>query len=98
MDVLVTYDIADTDEEEGAKRLRRIAKVCQKYGQRVQFSVFECRVSNTQLERMIGEVEDVFDRSCDSVIIYRFPGEMENATLRLGCDKQERKLGQPWIL
>lgn len=95
MDVLVTYDIGGTDEEEGAKRLRRIAKVCQKYGQRVRFSVFECRVSNTRLERMIGEIEDVFDRSCDSVIIDRFPGEMESATLRLGCDKQERKLGEP---
>ena len=78
--------------------MRRIAQVCQKYGQRIQFSVFECRVSNTQLERMIGEIEHVFDRSCDSVIIYRFPGEMESATLRLGYDKQERKLGQPWIL
>ena len=40
MDVLVTYDIADTDGK-GASRLRRIAKVCEKYGERVQLSVFE---------------------------------------------------------
>ena len=44
MDILVTYDIADT-EGGGASRLKRIAEVCGKYGQRVQLSVFECRLS-----------------------------------------------------
>ena len=43
MDILVTYDIADT-EGVGASRLKCIAQVCEKYGQRVQFSVFECRL------------------------------------------------------
>ena len=42
MDVLVTYDIAETDTRKGATRLRRVAQVCEKYGERVQFSVFEC--------------------------------------------------------
>ena len=55
MDVLLTYDIADT-ERSGASRLRRVAQVCEKYGQRVQFSVFECRLSPERLARMIGEV------------------------------------------
>ena len=44
MDVLISYDIADT-EGEGAKRLRKVAQVCEKYGVRVQLSVFECRLS-----------------------------------------------------
>ena len=73
MDVLVTYDIADTDTT-GALRLRRIADVCEKYGQRVQFSVFECRLSKTRLARLVGEVEDIIDRERDSVLVYRFPG------------------------
>ena len=96
MDVLVTYDIADT-EGIGAARLRRVAAVCEKYGQRVQLSVFECRLSPARLARLIGEVEDVIDRQRDSVIVYRFPGRIENATLRFGRS-QDHALGQPWVL
>ena len=96
MDVLVTYDIADT-ETTGASRLRRIADVCEKYGQRVQFSVFECRLSKARLARLVGEVEDIIDRDRDSVLVYRFPGGIEAATLRLGR-RQEHALGGPWVL
>ena len=96
MDVLVTYDIADT-EGIGASRLKRIAEVCGKYGQRVQLSVFECRLSSVRLARLIGEVEDVIDRQRDSVIVYRFPGRIEDATLRFGR-RQSHELGQPWVL
>ncbi len=96
MDILITYDIANTDEA-GSVRLRRVAEVCEKYGQRVQFSVFECRLSATRLARMIGEVEDVIDRRRDSVIVYRFLGKIEDAALRLGRS-QGRRLGQPWVI
>ena len=57
MDVLITYDIAET-EGTGAARLKRVAEVCGKYGQRVQLSVFECRLSATRLARLISEVEN----------------------------------------
>ena len=97
MDILISYDIADTDGA-GAARLRHVAEVCEKYGQRVQFSVFECRLSATRLARMMGEVEDVIDNQRDSVIVYRFPGRIEDATLRLGRSQGLRKLGQPWVL
>lgn len=96
MDVLVTYDIADTDGV-GAKRLRRISDVCCKYGERVQFSVFECRLSRTRLERMIGEIEDVIDKSLDTVAIYRLPGHIDEAKRQLGRP-QKHEPGQPWIL
>ena len=96
MDILITYDIADTDGE-GASRLRRIAQVCEKYGQRVQFSVFECRLSPTRLARMMGEVQDVIDRRVDSVMVYRFTGGLDEARTRLGRDI-EHELGQPWVL
>lgn len=96
MDILVTYDIADTDGE-GARRLRRIAQVCEKYGQRVQFSVFECRLSPTRLARMMGEVQDVIDQRLDSVMIYRFASRLDEARTRLGRDV-EHELGQPWVL
>lgn len=96
MDVLIAYDIADT-ETTGASRLRRMADVCGKYGQRVQFSVFECRLSKARLARLVGEVEDIIDRDLDSVLVYRFPGGIEAATLRLGR-RQEHALGKPWVL
>ncbi|MYJ02193.1 MAG: CRISPR-associated endonuclease Cas2 [Chloroflexi bacterium] len=95
VDVLVTYDIADT-EGTGQSRLRRVSGICEKYGQRVQFSVFECRLSNTKLARMIGEIEEVIDQRRDSVIVYRFPGAAEDAKIKLGR-KESRKLGEPWI-
>jgi len=41
--VLVTYDV-NTQDAEGRRRLRRVAKACQDFGQRVQNSVFECEV------------------------------------------------------
>lgn len=96
MDILVTYDIADT-ETTGASRLRRIADVCEKYGQRVQFSVFECRLSKARLARLVGEMEDIIDRDRDSVLVYRFPGAIEASTLRLGR-RQAHALGKPWVL
>ena len=95
MDVVVTYDIADT-EGTGRTRLRRVANICQQYGERVQFSVFECRLSPAKLARMIGDIEDAIDPRRDSVIVYRFPGAAEDAKIRLGKDGA-RKLGQPWV-
>ena len=96
MDILVTYDIADTDTT-GASRLRRIADVCEKYGQRVQLSVFQCRLSKAKLARFIGEVEDIIERERDSVLVYRFPAGIESATVRLGRG-QDHVLGKPWVL
>ena len=96
MDVLVTYDIADT-EGTGASRLKRVAEICGKYGQRVQLSVFECRLSPARLARMIGEIQDAIDRRRDSVSVYRFSGQIEEAALRFGR-RQNRELGQPWVL
>jgi CRISPR-associated protein Cas2 len=49
--VLVTYDVR-TDTKDGQKRLRRVAKVCLNYGQRVQKSVFECLVDPDQWTRL----------------------------------------------
>lgn len=57
--VLVSYDVAMSNEQ-GPKRMRRVAKICQDYGQRVQYSVFECLVDPAQWailrERLIREI------------------------------------------
>lgn len=47
MFVLIAYDVSTIDKA-GARRLRRVARACQDYGQRVQNSVFECRVDAKQ--------------------------------------------------
>ncbi len=96
MDILVTYDIADT-ENSGASRLRRIAEICEKYGQRTQFSVFECRLSPTRFARMTVEIEDTIDKRKDSVIIYRFPGDIDESKTRFGIT-QSHGLGDPWVI
>jgi len=59
MFVIVSYDVA-TDEGKGQRRLGRVAKACKDYGQRVQYSVFECIVDPAQWtklkERLISEI------------------------------------------
>ena len=96
MDILVTYDIADTDAK-GASRLRRIASICEKYGQRVQLSVFECRLSKTKFTRLLIELEDIIDKKLDTVMIYQFHGEINEAKVTLGR-VEEHQVGKPWVV
>lgn len=96
MDVLVAYDIADTAGA-GRRRLRRVAEVCSAYGSRVQFSVFECRVSPEVLVRFVGELEDVIDRRVDSVMIYRFVGSISETRTRLGRPTWH-EVDEPWLI
>lgn len=69
MNILITYDV-DTTTKEGARRLRRVAKACVDYGQRVQNSVFECELSEAQLCLLRNRINEVIDRMNDSVRIY----------------------------
>ncbi|MEW6587056.1 MAG: CRISPR-associated endonuclease Cas2 [Nitrospirota bacterium] len=60
MFVIVSYDVS-TNDATGQRRLRRVAKACEDYGQRVQYSVFECIVDPAQWamlkERLISEID-----------------------------------------
>ena len=62
--VLVAYDV-ETESKGGQRRLRRVAKACQDFGQRVQFSVFECNVDPAQWvslkSRLIAEIDPAKD-------------------------------------
>jgi len=64
MMVLITYDVS-TETDGGRRRLRRVARACQDYGQRVQYSVFECDIDPAQWvklkARLIGEIDDKTD-------------------------------------
>ena len=62
--VVVTYDVS-TETSAGRRRLRRVAKVCESMGQRVQKSVFECQVNNMEMEdlerRLLAEIDETED-------------------------------------
>ena len=69
MYILVTYDV-DTTEKAGQKRLRRVAKACLDYGQRVQNSVFECELTEVQLCVLKERIKEIIDNSLDSICVY----------------------------
>lgn len=70
MMVLVTYDVSTTDSK-GAKRLRRVARICQNYGQRVQNSVFECSLDPAQYTRLKAALRQEIDSELDSLRYYQ---------------------------
>jgi CRISPR-associated protein Cas2 len=67
--ILVAYDVA-TATAEGARRLRRVAQACQDYGQRVQKSVFECRVGAVQWACLRDRLLTTMDPKADSLRFY----------------------------
>lgn len=68
--IIVTYDVS-TDTPAGRKRLRRVAKVCESTGQRVQKSVFECQVNEMQLEELERKLRAEIEETEDSLRFYR---------------------------
>ncbi|OGT88761.1 MAG: CRISPR-associated endonuclease Cas2 [Gammaproteobacteria bacterium RIFOXYA12_FULL_61_12] len=68
--IIVTYDVS-TETAAGRKRLRRVAKVCESTGQRVQKSVFECRVNQMQYEELERRLLDEIELSEDNLRLYR---------------------------
>ncbi|MDR3110085.1 MAG: CRISPR-associated endonuclease Cas2 [Planctomycetaceae bacterium] len=67
--VLVTYDV-NVETQEGRRRLRRVAKICVNHGQRVQNSVFECKVEPAMLVRLKAALEAEIDPETDSLRFY----------------------------
>ncbi|WP_073402568.1 CRISPR-associated endonuclease Cas2 [Bacteroides luti] len=69
MMVLITYDVG-TDSPEGKKRLRKVAKQCVNYGQRVQNSVFECLLDPAQFSVLKHKLDKIIDKEKDSIRFY----------------------------
>ncbi len=68
MMVLVSYDVAEDDN--GKKRLRKVAKICQNFGQRVQYSVFECLVEPAQWSALKNQLLSAIKEEYDSLRFY----------------------------
>lgn len=69
MFVLITYDVNITSPN-GAKRLRKVSKTCLNYGKRVQNSVFECVLTETQFVILKNQLKGIIDEKQDSVRFY----------------------------
>ena len=67
--ILITYDV-DTTTKAGEKRLRKVAKECVNYGQRVQNSVFECLLTEAQLVNLKAILTVIIDNTADSIRFY----------------------------
>lgn len=67
--VLITYDV-NTETKEGRTRLRKVAKQCVNYGQRVQNSVFECVMDAAKARQVKAILEDIIDKEKDSLRFY----------------------------
>ena len=80
---LVTYDVS-TETSAGRRRLRRVAKVCKNYGQRVQKSVFECRVAADTRELMEQQLVAEIDPETDNLRIYRLREPAEKYIQQFG--------------
>lgn len=75
--VLITYDV-NTSTSAGAKRLRQTAKLCEKFGVRVQNSVFEVLVDAAQLTALKHEMKKIINEKEDSVRFYRLGNTYQN--------------------
>jgi CRISPR-associated protein Cas2 len=78
--VIVCYDV-NTEAKAGRRRLRRVAKVCEGTGQRVQKSVFECQVTLAEFEALERRLLEEIDVEQDCLRLYRMP-ESRGAEVR----------------
>lgn len=91
MMVLVSYDV-NTQDAGGRKRLRHIAKACENWGQRVQFSVFECMVDPAQWTGLRAKLLATMDEEKDSLRFYflgaNWRKRVEHVGAKAGYDPQ----------
>ncbi len=84
--VLISYDVA-TGDKEGSRRLRHVAKICSNYGQRVQYSLFECIVQPFQWTFLKKELIDKIDLKRDSLRFYFLGANWRRRIEHLGAKK-----------
>ncbi|WP_300674885.1 CRISPR-associated endonuclease Cas2 [Desulfoluna sp.] len=95
MMVLVSYDVSMDDN--GQKRLRRVSKTCRNYGQRVQYSVFECQVDPALWTKMKQKLLDQIDPEKDSLRFYYLGANWRRRVEHVGA-KPARDPDAPLIL
>ena len=94
--VLVSYDVS-FENPDGRHRLRKIAKVCKNYGQRVQYSVFECVVDPAQWTKLKNKLEHLIDEETDSLRYYYLGSNYKRKVEHIGA-KASFDVDAPLIL
>lgn len=94
--VLITYDVSTIDAA-GRKRLRKVAKICQDYGIRVQNSVFECILDSTQLKQVKFKLIDIINEEQDSLRFYTLGNNYKTKVDHVG-NKETFDLEGPLII
>lgn len=84
MMVLITYDV-NTETLAGKTRLRKVAKQCQNYGQRVQYSVFECLVDAAQMRQLKHRLTQLINPEKDSLRFYYLGNEWRHRVEHIGA-------------
>lgn len=84
--VLITYDV-NTEDAAGRRRLRKVAKECVNYGQRVQNSVFECDLDAAQFELVKHKLEALIDLQKDSVRFYNLGNKYRPKITHFGAQE-----------
>lgn len=82
--LLITYDV-NTSDAQGKRRLRKVAKECQNYGQRVQNSVFECSVDAVQYRMIRHKLMLLIDEKKDSLRFYNLGNNYHNKVEHIGA-------------
>ena len=93
--VLISYDVSI--EEKGQKRLRRVAKACENYGQRVQYSIFECLIDSAQWAVLRQKLIDEIEPELDSLRFYFLGSNWRRRVEHIGA-KKSIDLEAPLIL
>lgn len=96
MYILITYDINVTSVK-GQSRLRKVAKICVNYGQRVQNSVFECKLTEAELLKVKKQLLDVIDVEMDSLRFYRLGDNYDRKVQHIGA-KETYKVEDAMII
>lgn len=94
--VLITYDV-NTQTASGRKRLRKVAKQCVNYGQRVQNSVFECIMDSAKCREVKNILETIIDKEKDSIRFYYLGDKYKNKVEHIGI-KESFDVEAPLIL
>ncbi len=81
--ILITYDV-DTTTKAGEKRLRKVAKECLNYGQRVQNSVFECLLTEAQLVGLKANLTSIINDTTDSIRFYFLGSSWQRKIEKIG--------------
>lgn len=82
--MLITYDV-DTTTSAGRKRLRKVAKVCVDYGQRVQNSVFECSLDAASACMIKAKLSSIIDPNRDSLRFYNLGNRYHTRIEHIGA-------------